>query len=119
MACNLLSFSMMKSVHRFPLWLSCLLFFAVSVRAQIIISEFMADNKKTLADEDGQFPDWIEIYNTRAGALNLGGLSLTDDPAHSSHWPFPTTTLAANGFMVIFASGKHRRLPRPPLPPYV
>ena len=75
----------------------------------------MADNKKTLADEDGQFPDWIEIYNTGAGALNLGGWSLTDDPAHSSHWTFPTTNLAAKGFMVIFASGKNRVVPGAPL----
>ena len=34
-----------------------------------VISEFMADNNTTLADEDGQFSDWIEIYNPAAAAI--------------------------------------------------
>src|SRR5881394_407124 len=105
----------MKSVVRLSLRIFCLTVLAGSVTAQVIISEFMADNKSTLADEDGQFPDWIEIYNTGASTLNLSGWSLTDDPAHASRWTFPNTNLTARGFMVIFASGKNRAVPGAPL----
>src|SRR3989440_7505516 len=105
----------MKSVFRLPLRLGCLLALMASAHAQVIISEFMADNKKNLADEDGQFPDWIEIYNTGAGTLNLRGWNLTDDPTHASRWAFPDTNLIAKGFMVIFASGKNRAVPGAPL----
>src|SRR5439155_1639767 len=84
-------------------------------RAQIIISEFMADNKITLADEDGQHPDWIEIYNTGNTMVNLSGWSLTDDPAHQTRWSFPATNLAAKGFLVVFASGKNRAVAGAPL----
>src|SRR5439155_18892672 len=98
----------MNSWVRFPLWLSCLLVLAAPAHAQVIISEFMADNKTTLADEDGQFPDWIELYNTGANTVNLNEWSLTDDPSRQVRWSFPATNLSAEGFMVIFASGKNR-----------
>ena len=83
--------------------------------AQVIISEFMADNKHTLADEDNQFPDWIEIYNTNSATVNLAGWSLTDDPSHQARWYFPSTNLTAKGFLVIFASGNNRAIAGAPL----
>src|SRR5439155_20933259 len=98
----------MKSGIRLLLWMFCLLVLACSARAQIIISEFMADNKAALADENGQFPDWIEIYNTSASTVNLNGWSLTDDPTHQARWFFPATNLTAKGFMVVFADGTNR-----------
>ncbi len=105
----------MKSGHRMTLGLALFCAWNVSVCAQVVISEFMADNKKTLADEDGQFPDWIEIYNTGAGTVNLNGWSLTDDPTRQARWLFPATNLTAKGFLVVFASGKNRALPGAPL----
>src|SRR5882762_3456930 len=105
----------MKSGIRLPFWLFCLLVLARSASAQIIISEFMADNKSTFADENGQFPDWIEIYNTSAGTVNLNGWSLTDDPTRQARWFFPATNLTAKGFMVIFASGTNRAVLGQPL----
>src|SRR5437667_1172055 len=98
----------MKSGIRLLLWMFCLLVLACSARAQIIISEFMADNKAALADENGQFPDWIESYNSRASTVNLNGWSLTDDPTHQARWFFPNTNLTLKGFMVVFADGTNR-----------
>ena len=98
----------MKSGLRLPLWMFCLLVLARWASAQIIISEFMADNKSTLADENGQFSDWIEIYNTSASTVNLNGWSLTDDPTHQARWFFPSTNLTPKGFMVVFADGTNR-----------
>src|SRR5947209_16671110 len=105
----------MKSALRLHLWIICLVVLARSATAQVIISEFMADNKTALADEDGQFPDWIEIYNTGANTVNLRAWSLTDDPTHQARWFLPSTNLTAKGFLVIFASGKNRALPGAPL----
>src|SRR5262249_3086025 len=105
----------MKSVCRISLFVGYLLCLAVGCHGQILISEFMADNKKTLADEDGQYPDWIEVYNSSSATVNLAGWSLTQDPAHKSLWFFPATNLTAKGFMVVFASGKNRVVPGAPL----
>ncbi|HEY2951034.1 MAG TPA: lamin tail domain-containing protein, partial [Verrucomicrobiae bacterium] len=75
------------------------------------ITEFMASNTRTLADEDGAFPDWIELHNAGATTVNLLGWSLTDDPANPTKWRFPATNLAANAYLVVFASGKNRATP--------
>jgi len=95
--------------------LACLISWSLSLSAQVIISEFVADNKTTLADEDGTFSDWIEIHNTGGVTVNLNAWSLTDDPARQSRWSFPSTNLPAGGFMVVFASGKDRAIPGLPL----
>src|SRR6266481_6065954 len=100
----------MKSLFRSTLGFLFLPFLLLTTAApaQIVISEFMADNKNTLADIDGDFSDWIEIYNTTFTNVNLNGWSLTDDPTHQTKWFFPATNLTAKGFMVVFASGKNR-----------
>jgi hypothetical protein len=105
----------MKSLFRAVFGVACLLVTAHSTPSQVIISEFMADNKHTLADEDGQFPDWVEVYNTTATNVNLAGWSLTDDPARQARWFFPATNLDAKGFLVVFASGKNRTVVGAPL----
>ena len=105
----------MKSLFGLRLWVVCLLIPAATSQAQVIISEFMADNKSTLADEDGQFPDWIEVYNASTNTVSLNGWSLTDDPTRQTTWSFPGTNLTAKGFMVVYASGKNRAVAGAPL----
>ena len=87
----------------------------VGALGQVVISEFMASSSRGLADEDGEFPDWIELHNTGAAAVNLFDWSLTDNPAALTQWRFPATNLVAGGRMVIFASGKNRRVSGAPL----
>src|ERR1051326_3530954 len=105
----------MKFWSRLFLGLVVLVSFSSACRAQVVISEFMADNKKTLADEDGLFSDWIEIYNSGTSTVNLGGWSLTDDSTFQTRWYFPSTNLTAKGFLVVFASGKNRAVAGAPL----
>ena len=97
------------------LQLVCLLVLSASAPAQVVISEFMADNKNSLQDEDGASSDWVELYNTSATTVNLSGWSLTDDPSLQDRWLFPSTNLATKGFIVVFASGKNRAVPGAPL----
>lgn len=73
-----------------------------------VISEFMAANTSTLVDKDGDHPDWIEIHNGSKTGVDLGGWYLTDDERDLTKWQFPPTTLAAEGYLVVFASGKDR-----------
>jgi hypothetical protein len=72
------------------------------------ISEFMAANKTTLLDEDGDSSDWIEIYNGTGSAVDLSGWFLTTDAANLTQWGFPGYVLAAGDYLVVFASGKNR-----------
>ena len=75
------------------------------------INEFLALNSTGLTDEDSDFSDWIEIYNPTPAAIDLGGWSLTDDAENPQKWLLPSVTLAANAYLIVFASGKDRALP--------
>lgn len=90
--------------HFIPLlFLSCF-----SLTAAPIISEFMASNDSTLNDEDGDSSDWIEIHNPDATSVNLAGYRLTNSAVNPTLWTFPSTTLAAGEYLVVFASNKNR-----------
>ena len=66
------------------------------------INEVMLSNKATLADENGLFPDWVELYNYGSEPLSLGGLLLwKDDEA----WPLPDRQLAPGAYLVVFCDG--------------
>src|SRR5689334_11073189 len=74
--------------------------------ADPVISEFMANNDKTVVDKDGAYSDWIEIYNRGDASANLDGWFLTDDSGELTKWRFPAVTLPAGGYLVVFASQK-------------
>ena len=71
-----------------------------------VISEFMADNKSGLMDADGDFSDWIEIFNPTEFTVDLGSFFLTDDATDLSKWPFEPLTLEPGERAIVFASGK-------------
>ena len=76
----------------------------------VVINEFMAINDKTLQDEDGNYPDWIELHNTGVADISLNGWYLTDDINEVTKWQFPDIIIAADEYLVVFASGKDRKL---------
>jgi hypothetical protein len=81
-----------------------------------VIHEFLASNgsreplgEGDLLDADGDSSDWLEVYNPTASPFDLGGWYLTDDPGKPTKWRFPSPTiLPANGYLLVFASGKDR-----------
>ena len=83
--------------------------------AQPAITEFMAANTATLADEDGAFSDWLEIHNPDASPINLAGWFLTDTAGAKTKWQFPAVTVPGDGYIVVWASNKNRRTPGSPL----
>ncbi|MED5586667.1 MAG: lamin tail domain-containing protein [Verrucomicrobiota bacterium] len=97
---------------RLPLFLTVYILAAcLPIAAQPTISEFLAENSSGITDQDGEHSDWIEIHNPSTDPANLAGWSLTDDPEEPGQWIFPDITLPANGYLIVFASGKDRRNP--------
>ncbi|MEL6820384.1 MAG: lamin tail domain-containing protein, partial [Calditrichota bacterium] len=74
----------------------------------VVISEVMAGNTTTLQDEDGDYSDWIEIHNSDTAAVDLDDWFLSDDSTNLSKWKFPSISIPAGDYMVIFASDKDR-----------
>ncbi|MEM8896177.1 MAG: lamin tail domain-containing protein [Bacteroidota bacterium] len=83
-------------------------FLTTTTSAQILINEFMASNGRFIQDEDGDYPDWIELFNTGTQPVNIGGWSLSDNTDELGKWRFPALTLAPNQYLLIFASDKDR-----------
>jgi autotransporter-associated beta strand protein len=71
-----------------------------------LITEFLAKNQHGLKDGDGKISDWLEIYNPTATDMNLQGWCLTTSPTNLAMWPFPSFTVHANEYKVVFATGE-------------
>ncbi|MCA9187250.1 MAG: lamin tail domain-containing protein [Pirellulaceae bacterium] len=71
-----------------------------------IINEFVASNSNGLQDGDGNYSDWIEIYNPLSTSFDLTGWGLSDDAAEPLKWTFPSTTVQPNSYLVVIASGQ-------------
>ena len=92
------------SIYRIVLLLSFLFSFQF-VTAQIVINEIMAKNESFLTDPEGEFEDWIEIYNGGSSAVNLANYIITDG---NTTWQIPAsnaseTTVPAEGFLLFWA----------------
>ncbi|MEX0643620.1 MAG: CotH kinase family protein [Pirellulales bacterium] len=79
--------------------------------ANVVVSEFLALNNRQLADEDGDFSDWIELYNAGDTSENLDGWFLTDDSSDPTKWRLPDVELPRGAHLLVFASGKDRDNP--------
>lgn len=74
--------------------------------ADVIISEFLADNEHGLRDNFAVRSDWIEVLNRGSTVASLDGWFLTDQRDQPTKWRFPAVSLAANSYLVIWASGR-------------
>lgn len=72
------------------------------------INEFMSSNHSVCQDEDGDYTDWIELYNASNAPVNLQGFSLSDEEDENQKWTFPSVVLNVNSFLIVFCSGKNR-----------
>lgn len=76
--------------------------------SEIIINEWMNNNKFGLIDKDGDISDWIELYNPTEEDVSLNGYALSDSCNDLFKWFFPTDTIIpAHGYLLIYASSKN------------
>jgi hypothetical protein len=74
-------------------------------RPLLFLNEFMALNATTVADEFGEFDDWVEVHNAGGADVSLTGLFLTDDPGNPDRWALPDVTVPAGGFALLWTDG--------------
>jgi len=78
-----------------------------TLQAAPIINEISPFNAGLLPDTEGEFSDWVEIYNPDATSVDLSGWFLTDEATALNQWAFPSgTSIPAGGYLIVFASGK-------------
>lgn len=72
----------------------------------IVINEFLAssDSLSGIADQDGEYDDWIELYNNTNKDVNLSNVYLSDKFSKPQAWQFPAgTTIEANSYLIVWA----------------
>ncbi|MHC4325719.1 MAG: lamin tail domain-containing protein, partial [Planctomycetota bacterium] len=90
------------------IWTTSLIDSANAAEIPLVINEFMASNDTIIRDLEGQYDDWIEIYNYGTEAIDLSGMYLTDNLSAPTKWQFPAnnsalTTIPAGGYLLIWA----------------
>ena len=73
----------------------------------LYINEFLASNDSCCTDENGEYDDWIEIYNPGPDPVDIGGMYISDDATDLTAWQIPTTapdstTIQPGGFLVLW-----------------
>ena len=74
----------------------------------VYITEIMSSNSTGLTDSDGEYSDWIELYNASSSRVNLSGYYLSDNEQRPQKFELPAYTMEPGSYLVIFASGKNK-----------
>ena len=74
----------------------------------IQINEIVSSNQTTFYDEDGDTPDWIELYNPSANSVSLYNWGLSDDVNNLFKWRFPNISIGPEQYLLVMASDKDR-----------
>ena len=77
-------------------------------RPSLVINEILASNSLCCTDENGEFDNYIEIYNYGADTIELGGYLITDDISDPENfYQIPTgndsTIIEPGGFLLLWA----------------
>ena len=85
--------------------LCCFLLFTQIYSQDIRINELVASNS-IFTDEDGDTPDWIELYNGFDTVIDLDGFYLSDKIKDSTKWAFPIgSEIQPKSYLTIWADG--------------
>jgi len=68
----------------------------------LVINELGANNTM-IPDQDGEYEDWIELYNPGLSDISTSGLFLSDNSNIPAKWPLPDVIIPADGYLVIWA----------------
>ena len=93
----------MRIFNLFFFSLACFL-----VNGQVLINEGCNKNATAVQDENGDAPDWIELYNNGTSTVNLENWKLADQLNGLNAWVFPNVNLASQSFLRVFCSAKDR-----------
>jgi hypothetical protein len=70
----------------------------------IVVNELMSSNDTAHADDNGEFDDWIELYNASADPINLGGWRISDEEDYDGAFEFTDeVVIEGNGYLLVWA----------------
>ncbi len=77
----------------------------LSTPKDLIISEVMNNNYSYLAQNGGNYYDWIELYNNSGKTINLSNYCLTTNDNTMCSYKLPKVELKSGEYYIVMASG--------------
>lgn len=78
----------------------------------VVINELMASNSTTIADPQGEYDDWIELFNKGNETIDLSGLYLSDKADNLKKWKFPDNTKINSGeYLLVWCDENSKATP--------
>lgn len=79
------------------------------LKNSVVINEYMISNTFTLYDCEGDYGDWVELYNPGTEPADLSGCGLTDDEGDPMRYVFPEgTVMEPDSYLLLFCDGKNQ-----------
>ena len=78
-------------------------YFTLVPKKGLVINELSANNSTIAVDEDGEYHDWVELYNNSDETIALAGYHLSDDAGDLEKWTFPTVSIAPGEYLILWA----------------
>lgn len=98
----------MKNIRLISVVTLIVLYSVNTFSQQVAINEVMTSNKTIIPDEDGDYEDWVELYNYGVTSVDLEGFGLTDDATLPYKWVFPSIIIEPGEFVLVWASSKDK-----------
>lgn len=74
------------------------------ITGELVINELMPVNSTIVADQDGEYDDWIELFNLSSSSIDISGFYLSDKRFNILKWKIPDgTSIPGNGYLIIWA----------------
>ena len=75
------------------------------VVSDLVINELMASNMSAVADQNGEYDDWVELYNNGTNTIMLDGYFLSDNENNLGKWQFPNVVFPAGEYLTVWLDG--------------
>jgi len=98
-------FALFFAILLFSIVIFIYYFFYTPKISNLVINEVVTKNSNIIADEDGDYSGWIEIWNTTNNNISTENVYLL---VGDQKWNFPNQNIAPDGTLVIWTSGKNK-----------
>lgn len=81
-------------------------FYNLSPKKDLVINELSATNATIQADLNGDYDDWVEVYNSSDNPVNLADYHLSDESGNLIKWSFPNFTLQPDSYFIVWCDNQ-------------
>jgi hypothetical protein len=72
----------------------------------VVINELLPKNSQYVSDQDGEYDDWIELYNPAQVDQDISGYYLSDSKKEPAKWKFPEgTVIGKKDYLIVWCDG--------------